>query len=145
MTSKLGKSAMTQSFETSPSTKKMGMSYDKISFGVPRECFSNVVGPNKFNYLPFKASLPGPGKYGTGGNPFRELGSDQVKVHRYSMAPRSEFCHVRDEKHRKLFLDFFLIDLISIVYKLNETPGPGAYESLSPRVPTGIIKKPIHP
>ena len=104
MTSKLGKSAMTQSFETSPSTKKMGMSYDKISFGVPRECFSNVVGPNKFNYLPFKASLPGPGKYGTGGNPFRELGSDQVKVHRYSMAPRSEFCHVRDEKHRKLFL-----------------------------------------
>lgn len=74
---------------------------DRISFGAPRECFKNVVGPNNFNYVPFKASEPGPGRYGTGGNPFRELGSQQVKKDRYTMAPRADFCHQRDGKHSK--------------------------------------------
>lgn len=46
------------------------------------------------------------------------------------MAPKADFCHQRDEKH---------------LYKVNATPGPGAYESLSPRVPTGVIKADINP
>ncbi len=48
-------------------------SIDRASFGAPRECFNNVVGPNNFNYKPFKASDPGPGKYGTGSNPFLDV------------------------------------------------------------------------
>lgn len=118
------------------SAKNLSLNEDRVSFGAPRECFNNVVGPNNFNYLPFKASMPGPGKYGTGGNPFREIGGNQVKAHRYSMASRKKFCHQRDEKHSKSILCFYYIFLLSLVYKINDsTPGPGAYNSISPRMP----------
>lgn len=99
--SKLNMSASFDKGSHIGSAKNLSMTQDRVSFGAPRECFSNVVGPNNFNYLPFKAHLPGPGKYGTGGNPFRELGSSQVKAHRYSMASRAKFCHQRDSKHSK--------------------------------------------
>jgi hypothetical protein len=35
--------------------------------------------------------------------------------------------------------------IIFVVYKLNTNPGPGAYESLSPRIPGPSIKKDINP
>jgi hypothetical protein len=62
------------------------------------------------------------------------------------MAPKADFCHQRDEKHCKLFkLSNTNHFTILKVYKVNATPGPGAYESLSPRVPTGVIKADINP
>lgn len=76
---------------------KFYSSADRSSFGAPRECFRNVVGPNKFNYMPFKPSEPGPGKYGTGGNPFIEVGSSA----KYSMVARKEFLYDRDKDHSK--------------------------------------------
>jgi hypothetical protein len=39
----------------------MNKTMDVASFGAPRESFYNVVGPNKFNYLPKKAYEAGPG------------------------------------------------------------------------------------
>ena len=53
---------------------KFYSSLDRASFGAPRECFNNVVGPNKFNYMPFKPSEPGPGNNGGGLNPYKEIG-----------------------------------------------------------------------
>jgi hypothetical protein len=41
--------------------KNIDPALDAASFGAPRESFYNVVGPNKFNYLPKKASDAGPG------------------------------------------------------------------------------------
>ena len=38
---------------------------DNASFGAPRESFYNVVGPNKFNYLPKKPQDAAPGQYET--------------------------------------------------------------------------------
>jgi hypothetical protein len=77
---------------------KFYSSLDRSSFGAPRECFNNVVGPNKFNYMPFKASDPGPGKYGTGGHPFKEVGK---KSQKYSMVSRKDYCYNRDRTHSK--------------------------------------------
>lgn len=78
---------------------KFYSSLDRSSFGAPRECFSNVVGPNKYNYVPFKPSEPGPGMYGTGGNPFKEIGKASSK---YSMVSRKDFSYNRDKDHSKL-------------------------------------------
>ena len=54
---------------SSSSKKSMMINHPKIidpaldvsSFGAPRESFYNVVGPNKFNYLPKKACDAAPG------------------------------------------------------------------------------------
>jgi len=41
--------------------KNIDPALDAASFGAPRESFYNVVGPNKFNYLPKKPCDAGPG------------------------------------------------------------------------------------
>ena len=100
-------SSSKKSIKNKPSFSKEDKFYsslDRASFGAPRECFSNVVGPNNFNYLPFKASEPGPGKYGTGAHPFKELGKQ--KQNKYSMVSRKEYCYQRDNNHSKLFSYF---------------------------------------
>jgi hypothetical protein len=73
-------------------------SIDRISFGAPRECFNNVVGPSGYNYQPFKPKDPGPGQYGTGAHPYKQIGSVSKK---YTMVSRKEFSYDRDKKHSK--------------------------------------------
>jgi len=63
---------------------------DTSSFGAPREAFDCVVGPNKFNYKPFKDDTPGPAQYYGGKDPFREIGSVLANKFKYSMGHRNK-------------------------------------------------------
>ena len=81
----------------SKDTKKANLlaSSDKIadtkSFGAPRTAYKSVVGPNKFNYEPKKACDPGPGYYGKEltSHPYKILGGEYVKKHKYSMRAKT--------------------------------------------------------
>lgn len=58
------------------------------------------------------------------------------------MVSRKDFSYHRDKDHSK----YPILPLIFFsVFKLNTNPGPGAYESLSPRIPGPSIKKDINP
>ena len=66
-----------------------------------------MVGPNKFNYMPFDPKHPGPGSYGTGGDPTVEIGRKKAS---YIVPPTSK----RGDKH---------------IFNIIDSPAPQLYET----------------